>query len=625
MDAHQIVSLFFLLPFAGFLISLVIPERGETALSKLAAYALSMHLMALLAFLIFWAFEGFAPFNLKELSLFKSEGFEFVIDFYFDSITAVYLSVGAILTYLIIRYSKYYLHLETGYKRFFNTILLFFSGYNLTVLAGNFETLFIGWEILGLSSFLLIAFYRERYLPVRNAVKVFSVYRLGDVGILMAMWASHHLWHENITFAKLANAELVHDHLAGHTGMGVFIAVCLLVAAMVKSAQFPFSFWLPRAMEGPTPSSAIFYGSLSVHFGVFLLLRTFPFWAEQVSVRWLIGAVGAVTALVGMSIARIQSTIKTQIAYASIGQLGLMFIEIALGLQTLALIHFAGNAFLRTYQLLISPSVVAYMIRDKFYRLEPRKSNVESAMPGRLSATMYVLAMREWYMEWLMTQYFFRPLKHIGQWLDFVKPRNMFLVFGGLYGVGLWLYFTEFYLPFGLRNHLPELFSFFGLMLTMKAFSERKYPRVAWMAVLFNQFWVALAISFNEHFDYSHVLMYLSGSVPAGILGYICLEWLRKKEHKYFGLQSYYGHIYEYRLLGFVFLFATLCLMGFPLSFSFIGEDLIFSHIHDNQYLLAFLNALSFIIGGIALIRMYARLFLGPHAKPYHEVGLPSS
>jgi formate hydrogenlyase subunit 3/multisubunit Na+/H+ antiporter MnhD subunit len=192
---------------------------------------LGLHLISLLTFFLFWASEGFVTFNLKELSLFKSEGFEFVIDFYFDAITAVFLSVGAILTYLIIRYSKYYLHLEAGYKRFFNTILLFFSGYNLTVLSGNFETLFIGWEILGLSSFMLIAFYRERYLPVRNAVKVFSVYRLGDVGILMAMWASHHLWHENITFAKLANAELVHDHLAGHTGMGVFIAVCLVVAA----------------------------------------------------------------------------------------------------------------------------------------------------------------------------------------------------------------------------------------------------------------------------------------------------------------------------------------------------------------------------------------------------------
>ena len=97
------------------------------------------------------------------------------------------------------------MHRESGYKRFFYTILFFYAGYTLAVFAGNLETLFIGWEILGLTSFLLVAFYRERYLPVKNAFKVFSIYRIGDVGIILAMWASHHLWHENITFEKIQN------------------------------------------------------------------------------------------------------------------------------------------------------------------------------------------------------------------------------------------------------------------------------------------------------------------------------------------------------------------------------------------------------------------------------------
>jgi len=93
-----------------------------------------------------------------------------------------------------------YLHKEPGYKRFFTTFLVFFISVQIIVLAGNFETLFIGWEILGVSSFLLIAYYRHRYLPVRNGLKVFSIYRIADVGILITMWLSHHLWHENITF-----------------------------------------------------------------------------------------------------------------------------------------------------------------------------------------------------------------------------------------------------------------------------------------------------------------------------------------------------------------------------------------------------------------------------------------
>jgi NADH:ubiquinone oxidoreductase subunit 5 (subunit L)/multisubunit Na+/H+ antiporter MnhA subunit len=208
--------------------------------------------------------------NIKEVVIYQTNDYSFFIDFYFDRITATYLIVGAILTFLVTIYSRYYMHREGGYKRFFNTIQFFYLGYNVAIFSGNLETLFIGWEVLGISSFLLIAFYRDRYLPVKNAVKVFSIYRIGDVGLILAMWMSHHLWHENITFLKLNNAELVHEHLQSHTLIGVFIALALFLSAAAKSAQLPFSSWLPRAMEGPTPSSAIFYGSLSVHLGVFL-------------------------------------------------------------------------------------------------------------------------------------------------------------------------------------------------------------------------------------------------------------------------------------------------------------------------------------------------------------------
>lgn len=210
------------------------------------------------------------------------------------------------------------MHLEPGYKRFFNTILFFYLGYNWTIFSGNFETLFVGWEILGISSFLLIAFYRERYLPVRNAVKVFTIYRIGDIGILAAMWASHHLLHENITFIKLMESESIAEILANHHGAAIFIGLSLLIAAAAKSAQFPFSSWLPRAMEGPTPSSAIFYGSLSVHFGVFLLLRTYAIWENEWIVKAAIIMVGLLTAIVATLIANVQATVKTQIAYASI-------------------------------------------------------------------------------------------------------------------------------------------------------------------------------------------------------------------------------------------------------------------------------------------------------------------
>ena len=161
--------------------------------------------------------------------------------------------------------------------------------------------------------------------------------------------------------------------------------------------------------------------------------------------------------------------------------------------------------------------------------------------------------------------------------------------------------------------------------MVFKAFSERNYPILAWMLVISNHFMIGLAVSFNEAFDYSQTLIYLSGVSFFGIIGYLILENIRKKEPDHFDMNQYYGHVYEYPKQAFLFLIATLGLMAFPISPTFIGMDLIFSHIHEDQYFLAFFDSLSFIIGGIALIRIYSRLFLGPHIKNYHEKALKSS
>ena len=293
-----LLEFFILIPIAGFILSLLIPGKKENVISWVVYFTVGIHFASFIVFIVYWLSQGHPTLNLKDIVLFHTDGYEFFIDFYFDKITAVYMFVGSFLTFLVAIYSRVYLHRENGYKRFFNTILFFYVGYNIVIFSGNLETLFMGWEILGISSFLLIAFYRDRYLPVKNAVKVFSIYRIGDVGLILAMWMSHHLWHENITFLKLSNYELVSSQLQTHSLIGVFISLMILISAAAKSAQFPFSFWLPRAMEGPTPSSAIFYGALSVHVGIYILLRTFPFWEHQLSVRILIGAVGLISSVI---------------------------------------------------------------------------------------------------------------------------------------------------------------------------------------------------------------------------------------------------------------------------------------------------------------------------------------
>ncbi|MCX6102099.1 MAG: proton-conducting transporter membrane subunit [Proteobacteria bacterium] len=222
-------------------------------------------------------------------------------------------------------------------------------------------------------------------MPVRNSLKVISVFRLGDICLILAMWMSHHLWNQNITFLKMNDSVAVASLIQEHYLQVFFIGIMIVVAAAVKSAQLPFSSWLPRAMEGPTTSSAIFYGSLSVHLGVFLLLRTYPLWESILAIKIGIIVVGLLSAIIASGIAKVQSSVKTQIAYSSITQIGLIFIEVALGWHEVALIHFTANAFLRTYQLLVCPSLLGYMIHDMFFNFMPKKQVVGNSFCSKLT------------------------------------------------------------------------------------------------------------------------------------------------------------------------------------------------------------------------------------------------
>jgi len=624
MTMDLLLQFFILIPLTGFVISLLIPEKNEDLLSTVSFGMVGLNLSGITLFLVYWLINGSPILDHDYITLYQTGDYDFFIDFYFDKITAVYLLVGALLTFLVTIYSRYYLHREVGYKRFFNTILFFYLGYNLAVLSGNLETLFIGWEILGISSFLLISFYRHRYLPVKNAVKVFSIYRVADVGLILAMWMSHHLWHENITFLKLNNLDLVHEHLQSHTLVGVFISLMFLLSAAAKSAQLPFSSWLPRAMEGPTPSSAIFYGSLSVHLGVFLMLRTYPFWEEQISVRILIAAMGLLTAIIATGIGRVQSSVKSQIAYASIAQIGLIFIEIAAGYENLALFHFAGNAFLRTYQLLVSPSVVSYLIREQFYNYSQRERSIEVTFPKAMEYTLYILCIKEWNLDSMMYQYLWNPLKWLGNKLNFMTLRGVIILFVTTYFIGLLLFFYRHSIPPGIVETLPIVFSLIGLIMILKSFTERRWARKSWLLIIMNHLWIALAISFNEEFKYGQPVLYLSGVIIAGIIGFFTLVRLRRIEGS-IGLHQFHGYSYQHPKIALVFFLCCLGATGFPITPTFIGEDLVFTHIHEDQIFLALITSLSFILDGLAIIRIYARVFLGPHVKSIFEMAYRSS
>lgn len=607
-----------LIPLLGFLALIFGAEWPESRISRWAWYTVLGHSALTLGLIGIWLWQGASPLNFKEWVLFQNADYSFFIDFYLDEVSAVFVGIGSFITLLIIRYSRFYMHMEAGYKRFFQHVMLFFFGYNLTALAGSFETLFMGWEFLGISSFLLVAFYRERYLPVKHAVRVFSVYRIGDVGILLAMWASHHFWHENITFMKLQNDVLVHDHLAKHSTIGIMISLGLLLAAMAKSAQYPFSSWLPRAMEGPTPSSAIFYGSLSVHFGLFLLLRTEAFWENQLSVRVLIGAMGLSTAFIAYFIAKVQTNVKSQIAYSSISQIGIMFIELAMGWNGLVLLHFAANAFLRTYQLLVSPSMVAYKIRDQFYNGSNRSSWLWTGKFESWQTRLYGMALSEFRMDQRLNRWIFKPIKNTGRKLPIQSVSQAMAIMGPFWLLVLVALVVKFPIS-PLAHHVAATFlAALGMLGVFRAFSERQSPYLAWFLVAASHVSMSLAVSFNEAFSATETMWYLSGVATMGLLGWLLLRKMQR-ELPNLNMHEYYGYGSAHPRFAAWFLLASLGLMGFPISPTFIGEDLVFSHIHEQQWLFAFFFSVSYILSGISLIRVYARLFMGREMRAHHS------
>lgn len=614
---NTLIAFLVVWPIFGFLVSLFLPKSKENALSNWVFLCILVHFFAAIILGGYWLLSGAEPINVREFSIYKAYNYDFFIDFYVDYVTLIYWFIGAFLTAMITKFSRYYLHREVGYKRFFNTLLFFYSGFILIIFSGNLETLFIGWEILGISSFLLIAFYRDRYLPVKNAVKVFSIYRIGDVGLILVMWLSHHIWNANISFDKLYSAELVHAHFEELSSFGLIVAVLIYITAAAKSAQFPFSSWLPRAMEGPTPSSAIFYGSLSVHIGAFLLLRTFPFWENQVLFRAFLVAAGLVSAVIGTITSRVQSSIKSQVAYASLGQIGLIFAEIGCGFHGIALLHICGNAFLRTYQLLISPSSVSYKIKEQMYQMELQKAP-RFGWASNWVNTLYVLSLKEWNLDSFMYHYIWNPIKLMGsKWLIFRFKYVFYLASVTMIG-GICLLFCKTWLPPSMIHQLPLVFASTGCLMALKAFSERESVRKSWSLVMLNHVSIAIAISFNEHFNLQHSLWYLCGIILCWFFGMLIIQRLRRKE--WVNLDRFYGHAYEHPTYAFLFLLVALGISGFPITPTFVGEDLVFSHIHADQIMLAVVVSFSLIINGLASIRIYSRVFLGPHIKNYHGV-----
>jgi NADH-quinone oxidoreductase subunit L len=619
---NDLLPVVVLLPLVALLIAACLSRLQEKIIAYLAIGTTAAALLGNIALTLLWQATGHDLMSEKLATLYRTSGFEFALTFQYDRISAVFGITGAVLTLLVAWFSRFYMHRDPGFKRFFCTLLLFFAGYQFVVLSGNFETLFIGWEFIGMTSFLLIAHYRERYLPVRNGYKVLSFYRLGDMFLMLAMWFCHHYFHQNIAFKDLS----IISSAGGEPSLLAGAAICIAVAAVIKSAQFPFMTWLPRALEGPTTSSAIFYGALASHIGVFLLLRTAPLWAEMDWLRFALMAIGGLTAVTAHYTSTTQGTIKTKIAYASIAQIGLMVIAVALGWYWLALAHFVGNACLRAYQLLVSPSVLSYQGHDMVFHPNLRPiSTPDQIKAAAWTNSLYVASMKEWNLDGFLRACLWQPLKIVGTWLGFLVSGNG-LVFNALCAIvlaGLPLVAAQITTDYG--SIIALLAGCIAVGILLAAFAYRGAATQTWLAVCAAQLLMFLAYAWlPKSAPLADHLLYISSPLLAAVVGYLALRSVEEKGGR-LSLGTYYGHVFEHPITALVFLVSCLVLSGFPLLPNFIGVDVQFARIGHHDYALLVAASLFFVLIELVLIRIYCRAFLGQHVKENHAIALKSS
>jgi NADH:ubiquinone oxidoreductase subunit 5 (subunit L)/multisubunit Na+/H+ antiporter MnhA subunit len=618
MNSTQLLTALVLIPIIGFVGCILTPKERERTIFSIAIATIFLELVTFFVFGYRWLSAGASPISTSIGALYTSPHYTFSLDFYFDRISAVFFGMTAVMTALVSIFSRYYMHREQGFKRFYYTVLLFFIGLSLIILAGNFEVLLLGWEIIGISSVLLIAFYRDRFLPARNALKVFSVYRIADAFLLAAIWYAHHIFEKSVSFSELSGIA------AQHGNQLALLGLLLLIVALVKSAQFPFSYWLPRAMEGPTTSSAIFYGALSVHMGLFLLLRTYPLWEGSDWLRIVIAVLGLVTALVASSITRVQSSIKTQIAYASITQIGIMFIELAAGLHWLVLVHFVSNAALRTYQLLISPSVVSYLVHDQFFYFVPPPQRIKNTPLGKLRATIYILSIKEWNMNTAVSHYLWRPLKSIGRTFAFLdRPATqavsvvIFLVAATITALMT--------LSTGTALVASTAAAVIGIVFYIRAYATKNSARTCWNLIMLGHLFGALFLAVASAGSWRYLVMYGVGVTAAFIMGHVCLWYLEVVGGESTALSDYHGSIYAFKKLGHIFFIVCLLFMVFPISPSFLAQDILLSFIPGSHAVQITLFCLAYLIMGVSIMRLYIKVFFGPYKRSYHEIAYRSS
>lgn len=294
-----------------------------------------------------------------------SGGFKVSVGFLIDQLTAVMLLVVTTISSLVHIYSMGYMHGDKGIYRFFSYLSLFTFSMLMLVMSNNFLQLYFGWEAVGLCSYLLIGFWYEKKSASDAGKKAFIVNRFGDfgfgLGVIMIFLTLGTLHYAPVFSSVSSLAGKTVNFLGMDIDLVTLIALLLFCGAVGKSAQIPLHVWLPDAMEGPTPVSALIHAATMVTAGVFMVARCSPIFNLSEVAMNVVAVTGAVTALFAATIALVQNDIKRIVAYSTVSQLGYMFLALGVGAYGAGIFHLYTHAFFKALLFLGSGSVMHAM------------------------------------------------------------------------------------------------------------------------------------------------------------------------------------------------------------------------------------------------------------------------
>jgi NADH-quinone oxidoreductase subunit L len=314
--------------------------------------------------------------------------------FLLDPLSAVMLLVVTLVGFLIHVYSVGYMGEEEGYQRYFAYLNLFMGAMLLLVLGNNFLVMFVGWEGVGLCSYLLIGYYYREEFPPFAGRKAFIVNRIGDFAFLVGLFALVSrfgtLGYGEVFAAIESDPHAVQEPYLWGMSFAGFVALCLFIGAVGKSAQIPLYVWLPDAMAGPTPVSALIHAATMVTAGVYMVVRANVLYQLSPGVSGLVAVVGGLTALFAATIAFAQTDIKKVLAYSTVSQLGYMFMAAGVGAYAAAIFHLGTHAFFKALLFLGSGSVIHAMGGEQDMR---RMGGLRRVLPTTFWT--FLIAMRD--------------------------------------------------------------------------------------------------------------------------------------------------------------------------------------------------------------------------------------